>query len=412
VKQTPKAGTTERKTQMKPRIVARAMFQKARLSSGVFLAALLFVTASYACGWDRDTLADEQRGLPDMTAIIVGRYERHTREFYLRRIAQARAALATADDKTARLLMDDIAVAQDKVNRDALAIEVMRDKMKRFGVDYRAAANIGTFYAHAGDLKNAEMWISRAVKINPNAHFGREWVQLRAIRYFQAIKMASPGEPRPNFWDARFSTGDIRVEPTDQKARLTGALEGLAGLIKIGDRKVPELYAALADALAARGDLNLAAFSLWRAMELGGTSHPQYERWRVSAEADLGQIYPRRAPENLLQSALRTLRGQAFFSPLTGAEKRAIRDQYDAQREYADRWLNAYQNYEVALIKVGKDPEKRAHFAPFYKQWLTPQQAFVPPPARDFSLWPIAVAALLSLGILAVGRKRYRRSLA
>lgn len=116
-----------------------------RQMSALMMGLALFLCAhavAEACMWDRDTLAEEQRGLPEITAIIVGRYERHTPEFLEHRIRTAQAALPNASPERAKALLDDIGVACDRLDRQDEAIAAMQRKIDRYGVDYTTAANL------------------------------------------------------------------------------------------------------------------------------------------------------------------------------------------------------------------------------------------------------------------------------
>lgn len=365
-----------------------------------------------ACLWDRDTLDDEERGLPEMSSIILGRYERHTPEFLERRIRLAQEALPTADATRAKALYDDLGVAYDRRNEQAKAIAAMQEKIRRFGVDYTTAANLGTFYAHAGQLDRAEWWIRRAVQINPNAHFGREWVQLHAIRYFRAAKkdrnikaikrQDADREPlRFRFWGEPFMERSERLllgitggTPNQLSSMLrrgklpANALEGAAGIIRMGDRENPELYAALAQLLRVRGDNSLAALAYLRALEAGGQDHPLADEWEVLAA---------RARHNVHLAI-----GQL---PIT-------EDTYHWGRDYARRWVAAYQERERELIRSGQDPEAAANYAAFYRKWGRPQDPLPLPPTlaqNGWNVWIPVLSVSFITWLLVRRRKRLRR---
>ncbi len=66
------------------------------LSWSAFLAALVGLPAAtaHACLWDRDTLAMEAAGLPDVPRVATGRFARNPRAYYemrLERVARAEA---------------------------------------------------------------------------------------------------------------------------------------------------------------------------------------------------------------------------------------------------------------------------------------------------------------------------------
>lgn len=367
---------------------------------GLFIAVVWAVGtagAAEACLWDRDTLADEERGLPEMSSIILGRYERHTPEFLERRIRLAQAALPTASPAQAKALLDDLGVAQDRLNRQPEAIAAMQEKLRRFGVEYTTAANLGTFYAHAGQLEPAETWIRRALQINPEAHFGREWVQLHAIRYFRSARQrplpksdpATATEQRRlrfRFWGEPFlkrseplllgmsGGAPSQLSTMLREAKLpANALEGTAGILRMGDRESPELYAALAQLLRVRGDNSLATLAYWRALEAGGEKHPLVDEWEDAAAH--------------ARQSIHLDPGQIPMSPRT----------YRWGRDYARRWVAAYQERERELIRTGQDPEAAANYAEFYRRWGRPQDPLPAPVTLSQNGW-IFWIPLLSLG--------------
>lgn len=57
---------------------------------------------------------------------------------------------------------------------------------------YETAANLGTFYLHAGIFKKVLAYIEKALKINPDAHFGREKYQKLLVEYI----IPEPGHPQ------------------------------------------------------------------------------------------------------------------------------------------------------------------------------------------------------------------------
>lgn len=46
---------------------------------------------------------------------------------------------------------------------------------------YITAANLGTIYELLGNVDSALIWLKKAVKINPNAHNGSEWIHLKIL---------------------------------------------------------------------------------------------------------------------------------------------------------------------------------------------------------------------------------------
>ena len=168
------------------------------------LALLLGLPLSVAaCLWDRDTPADEARGLPEVVAVLTGRFERNPPLFYEMRLDRVTDHLQSHPEDLAAY--DDAGVACDRLGRGDEAISWMEKKRAQLdGLDasrpevkeqlYRYHANLGTFLVHRwvrqgadrakiDEVKAARDEIARAIEINPNAHFGREKYQLRALEW-------------------------------------------------------------------------------------------------------------------------------------------------------------------------------------------------------------------------------------
>lgn len=163
----------------------------------------------FACYWDQDTLANEAHQMPDLVQAAVGRFPRNPKLFYLMRIAPETKMVGIHPENLG--LYDDLAVAQDRIGNDELAVKWIEAKRSRMGdlgkaktikgkrdafseAAYRYYANAGTIWlvrwmrqggkvADKDQLERADHLIARAIEINPDAHFGREKVQLDFIRW-------------------------------------------------------------------------------------------------------------------------------------------------------------------------------------------------------------------------------------
>lgn len=171
-------------------------------------AALILLTAkaALACFWDRDTLAQEAAGLPGVVEVLLGRIDRWPPEYYAMRLERVTRQLESEPNNLE--LYDDAAVASDRLNRYDEAVEWMARKRAildtlpesdpaRTEHEYRYLANLGTHHAHRWianggsaddltDLERAIELIRAAINLNPDAHFGREKVQLgflETLRY-------------------------------------------------------------------------------------------------------------------------------------------------------------------------------------------------------------------------------------
>lgn len=255
------------------------------MRSMLILAALLTLAAprASACIWDRDTLAVEAEGLPGIVDIIVGRFDRWPDIVYKRRYERIEQ-MHHDQGKLPLELYDDIAVAADRLGRSDEAILWMADKRaaldklpaddsNRDTHEYRYRANLGTFHAHRwirngknrddlSDLHRAEELIASAIDLNPGAHSGREWMQLRAIRWI----IESP--PRIGDNDSYDVPGPFAVNELDQ-GDTDDAIEAICGLVALGAAwESEDAFAALAILLARREDAHLAHLARLRYHEL------------------------------------------------------------------------------------------------------------------------------------------------
>lgn len=330
---------------------------------------LLAAKAALACFWDRDTLAQEAAGLPGVVEVLLGRIDRWPPEYYAMRLERVTKQLETEPNNLA--LYDDAAVASDRLKRFDNAIEWMARKRavldtlpansaERTEHEYRYLANLGTHHAHRWiangalgqdliDLHRAIELIRAAIELNPDAHFGREKVQLgflEALRYSRSaygIRNAIPYgvfrstdsersanyEPEP--WHAQYTPSPnghwedhpyaleigetLRLADENRQVRFLGSqvrvtreeiIEGLTGLMVLGDAwQSIDVHEALIQGLyEGRGDRSVALLGACRVAELaanGSSSvlYPRRERhtpllavWVISSEVFLNhQIY-------------------------------------------------------------------------------------------------------------------------
>lgn len=241
----------------------------------IALLALALVTVAppaLACLWDRDTLAAELDGIPDVSRIAVGRFERNPPLYYELRLRRAMDHLGEhPEDLDA---FDDAAVALDRLGRPSEAIELMERKLKLLDsvvtgdgpVDhrYRTLANLGTFHAHRWikrggdrtdltDLERGRELVARAIEENPDAHFGRERYQLRILEFLL----------EPVVWDNRSELPNVlglkhrmAMEDSDylEEQGMPDAVEGLSGLVTMGAAwRSVDVFHALAVALEIDG---------------------------------------------------------------------------------------------------------------------------------------------------------------
>lgn len=286
-----------------------------------------------------------------MAEAILGRVDRWPARVYVERLE--RAARQIEAGSTDLALFDDAAVACDRLGDDAGAIEWM--KRKRALLDgrdasdedvneheYRYFANLGTFHAHrwlrngasaesVDDLRTGLELITKAIEINPEAHFGREDVQL-ALMEVLAYNVDHPDDQEWRdhvaFWPVSSRdrpTGEPRMVTTltDRELVLDEVIEGLVGLIALGAAwESVDVHAALHDALTYRSDYSVAFLCNLRIRELLADGQPS----RLVPPTLLDRF--RGTDEELALRPWQTEAIRAYFS-----ESRAIVDQRIADRE-------------------------------------------------------------------------------
>jgi len=305
------------------------------------------------CIWDSDTLDTELRGLPSAFDLVVGRWHRHGDAYYQERIAR----LADKESLTLGEL-DDLAVAYERLRQRQQAIAVMAQKAAALATSpdaehqYRYHANLGTFYAHSGRFAEALAELQKAIKLNPDAHFGRERFQIELIEYVAAAQkdpsiwkrrsfLRHAGYRVPLFIGAeglRVTGYDDREEwradwSGERKLDLDAATKAVAGMLRFGGLEGAELYRSLGELYLAKRHLNLAWWAFGRAAERG---HPAAETMRAT----------QRSIEKHWNEARKYTR--------TGHVNPKQKD-YQRERRAADGWLKAFQQAEAAAIKRGED---------------------------------------------------------
>lgn len=364
------------------------------------LALLVAVAApASACLWDYDTLVEEQRGLPSLEDAILGRYEVHTREYYERRRdrLEAKAAAGSLDEGE----HDDLAVAHERLGDVERAIALMRLKEARWPGRYTTAANLGTFLAHAGRLEEGLALLEEAIRINPDAHFGRERYQVTAIRF--AIEAA-----RDPAYAARHMmlgptmevalgfelTGEYPSLPHRSLSRVLAAYPGLredvysgiVGMLKLGgDPRAPwhEFYYALGEVLACGG---------WETVWSGRERLPDAQR--------LAWMAFERAREAGSPRGDAIARYQRVLSPREGSPAH----DYTVGRRRAEAWVDAYQAFERDLLARGEDASDPALFEPFYAAHGRPDRLVYPRRARptDVAHWLSTPAVAYTAAMAAI----------
>jgi tetratricopeptide (TPR) repeat protein len=343
------------------------------------LALLLGLPLSVAaCLWDRDTPANEAKGMPEVVAVLTGRFERNPPLFYEMRLARVSAHLQSHPDDLAAY--DDAGVACDRIGRGDQALSWMEKKRaqlekldpSRSDVKeqrYRYHANLGTFLVHGwarqgadrsriGEVKAARDEIARALEINPNAHFGREKYQLRALEWIVDPPKADSSQYLPNLLG--WNSNDVYGQQTDPKAA-DDAVRGLAGLIVLGNAwESVDIFNAL--------NLALQCDSLgYERRPEGGRNSLAYLAWlrcHELIEAGKGSMLPDAPKGEALKSRL--------FRPGFVDADELLDPAFRKLREEADAWQSARNAFMMRRLKEGRHPDSDPGFWNGYTEQPAP----------------------------------------
>jgi hypothetical protein len=326
-------------------------WRPATTATAVVAALLSLSLPAMACLWDRDTPADEAKGLPQVAAVITGRFIRNPPLYYEMRLARVAALLK--EQPGILDAYDDAAVACDRLGRGDEAIarmEKKREQLDRFDQTrpdvkehwYRYHANLGTFLAHrwsrAGadrnriaEVKQGRDEIARAIEINPKAHFGREKYQLMVMDWMIDPPVIGATRELPNFLELKGSlSGRKQKESGD-------AVKGLSGLIVLGNAwESVDVFNALGAALANHGDRNVLAYlARLRAVEL--------------IEAGKSSLVPGTPKGRALEEML--------YSADYEVETKQLEHRFRELRAEAEAWQHARTDFMMKRLNTGRHPD-------------------------------------------------------
>ena len=353
---------------------------------------LILVSASSAsaCLWDYDTLLMERRRFPTVVEMISGKFLRHSPEFYEWRVADRTAKLKA--DPTRLDWYDDLAVAHHKLGDNKKAIEIILQKDKLKPGLYETEANLGTFLLFDGQWEEALKHVRKALRINPNAHFGREKYQAYLIEY--VLPKLSHGKPQLPLGRLEEPSDTEKYQSFDwflfkklseaeqEQKKIIDRDEGInavLGMMRFADYQSPVLLEALADLL-------MASFP-------GRPNEPQ----RLAARAYLKASYAVTDFE-----AKKEYRDKAIGCLLNQTGEFVDTVEADLKREIAeaDAWFAEVRAAEIEWIRSGKDAE--AEFARRYPEepTITMPPEEPAPVAPEERLVRIAKQVAVAIGVL------------
>jgi hypothetical protein len=344
-----------------------------------------------ACLNDRDTLAQEARGLPNALQVVTGRFERNPPLFYEVRLKRVTAQLKK--DPAQLDLYDDAAVASDRLGRSDEAIHWIELKHKQLAPFnskdkslrehwYRYYANGGTFWVHRwirdgadrskiAEMKTAAGMIKRAIEIKPNAHFGREKYQLKAMQWIVAPPSVKPPavqrkELLPDFLQlherAELAYDFSEDNGTLGRMGLSDAAQGLTGLIALGNAwESVDVFNTLSHVFVVSSKNSFAYAASLRAQELARQGRASLVPGTPTGEP-LAQMLA--APEMMVQRMSR---------PQSASELQEI---YTRLRNEADGYQKRRTVYMMARLQQGQHPDTNADF------WNDWHDAGPPAPCR------------------------------
>ena len=327
----------------------------------VILTGLLIPSVTVACSWDYDTIKMERNRFPETLELITGKFLRHTPEFYEWRIQNRLDRLER--DPTNAALLDDLAVAYDKTGQHDKAIETALRTERIHPGRYETAANLGTFYIHAGRPADGIPHIDRALKINPEAHFGREKYQKLLVEYVLQRRQDVPFSfPLADVTDrtgtnsespsgdvvtmddtfADFLQGDRREFLTPEET--SEAVKGISGMMKFGQHDSPVLLEALGTLLVQEGYRPSVDAKLLAA------------RAFLKASIEVSEESARLAYRAM---ATRALQMQAPHGGSSTEEVTLQQVEADFEQELAEArsWYAELRSRELSWIGEGKNPE-------------------------------------------------------
>jgi tetratricopeptide (TPR) repeat protein len=325
---------------------------------GRFALICLFValpSSTFACLWDYDTLKMERQRFPEVYELILGKFLRHSDEFYRWRIEDRKKKLES--DPNRLDWYDDLAVAYDKTGQQGLAIETILKKDKLKPDMYETYANLGTFHIHGGDFDKGLTFIDKAIKINPDAHFGREVYQQLLVKYVNEKKkdgkLNLPLDPESHEFGSRgFSKFVIAQQKIDKKSgraveeEIKKAIKGVAGMMHFGHYDSPILLEVMGDLLmsSSNHDARRLASRAWLKAAYEAKTKSATTIYRQKA-ADSLKMQLANPPSNKTVSFKvfeRNFKSElkeatAWFAELRQNEIRWIDDEYiDPEKQYSE----------------------------------------------------------------------------
>lgn len=320
----------------------------------------------FPCGWDWDTIQMEKQEFPTVHELITGKFLRHSPELYYWRIKNRTSLIKKYPDSLH--YYDDLAMAYDKTGDSKKAIETMLKKDELKKDQYETWANLGLFYMHNGEMQKGVDAVKKALKINPNAHFGRERYQLYLGEYILSrtndgvVQLPLAQKGQSNFYDflnEKYMKGKIANGST-KEIELSKAIKGVSGMMTFANYKSPVLLEALADLLmktnsvGGAGHLGSRAY-LKASFEIGDEKMKKayYEKAKASREYSYGaeRMYNHAKRVDSLTYMQNPDKGNVLYR----MDQLEIALKLEVQS--AEIWYDSIRMNELKWIKEKKNPD-------------------------------------------------------
>eukprot|EP00913_Durusdinium_trenchii_P013370 g12551.t1 len=335
----------------------------------------------------------ERRQFPSALELITGKFLRHSQEYYRWRIADRIKKLQKDPQNLA--LYDDLAVAYDKVGEHKKAIETILKKDALKPGMYKTIANLGTFYIHDGQLEKGLEQIRRAIKINPDAHFGREVYQQLLVEYVLERRRGRDGKPPLQQAGKNDASGFSEYVLTRRKLKdgqdkdkeLERAIKGVLGMMRFGKFDSPILLSAVGDLLAAQGT---------HTDRFNGGAKRLAARAYLKASYEAKDEAAKRQFHDLARWAINMQAvGNRKLSNTQAVDLAVVEERFQEELKRANAWYAGVEAKEKQWIAAGADVD--AEFGRKYYEDPTLATEY-----DDSAGWPLILYVAAGLGVFVV----------
>jgi tetratricopeptide (TPR) repeat protein len=135
---------------------------------------------------------------------------------------------------------------------------------------YTTASNLGTIYELLGKSDSALLWIKRSIELNPESHFGSEWIHLKILEY----QINGSKEDESSILGLDFGNANIPANPRNYDLReirnhITHQLRERTRFVKPKNYTVGNIYFDYGNIIAQTRDIESALQSYDASSEYG-----------------------------------------------------------------------------------------------------------------------------------------------